>query len=146
MRAGLDWSVQRARNEEETKSSTDLWACLVHPCPFSLTRGGGRKLIETSHGITEQSLPWKECLLSVFSLRSIYLKPGYGHGSEIIHTKRGFEGPNNYPVFITKEKTMKNSLVSNSRFYSTTHPLFPKFQRWGYKPFLCNFCSFFSFK
>lgn len=59
--------------------------------------------IETSRRTTEQNLPWKECLLSVFSLWSIYLKPGYGHGSEIIHAKRGFKGPNDYPVFKTKE-------------------------------------------
>ena len=106
-----------AKNEEKMEIFPGPMGIFFTPLPYSLMRGG-TKLIETHHGITGQSLPWKECLLSVFPLwsiyLSIYLKTGYGHHSEIIHIKRGFKGPNNYPGFITKE-SHKESLLSNSR-------------------------------
>lgn len=69
----LDWNVPAApKMKRKWNSSLDLPACSLCPLPTSLMHGGSRKLIEICHGITGQSLPWKECLLSVFSLWSTY--------------------------------------------------------------------------
>jgi hypothetical protein len=74
--------------------------------------GGSRKLIGTSRermaapGRGEGLLSWRTSSGKNASFQSFpcaVIKDCYGHHSEIIHIKRGFKGPHNYPDFITQK-------------------------------------------